>query len=100
MKCYDPAAANRLIPKEMRMSGQAKGEREKESRPEGTLTLTSLEQVSALSDPLRVRMLGAFFEERTARQVAEVLHEKPTRLYHHLKSLAAAGLIKKTRTRR
>jgi DNA-binding transcriptional ArsR family regulator len=46
-------------------------------------------------------MLGAFAaEERTTRQVAEILGEKPTRLYHHLKSLAAAGLIRKTRTRR
>jgi DNA-binding transcriptional ArsR family regulator len=68
--------------------------------PEETLTLTGLDQVRALADPLRVRMLGAFTEERTARQVAEILHEKPTRLYHHLKSLAAAGLIRKTRTRR
>src|SRR5262245_14992699 len=64
-------------------------------------TLTDPEQVRALAHPLRVRMLGAFAaQERTTRQVAEVLHEKPTRLYHHLKALAAAGLIRKTRTRR
>lgn len=68
--------------------------------PDGIVTLTALDQVRALSDPLRVRMLGAFAEERTTRQVAELLDEKPTRLYHHLKSLAAAGLIKKTRTQR
>jgi DNA-binding transcriptional ArsR family regulator len=69
--------------------------------PQGTLTLTDLDQVWALADPLRVRMLGAFAaEERTTRQVAEILHEKPTRLYHHLKALATAGLIRKTRTRR
>jgi len=74
--------------------------REKGGKPEGTLTLTALDQVWALADPLRVRMLGAFAEERTTRQVAEFLDEKPTRLYHHLKSLAAAGLIRKTRTRR
>jgi DNA-binding transcriptional ArsR family regulator len=71
------------------------------NKPEGTLTLTGLEQVWALSDPLRVKMLGAFYdEERTTRQVAEFLEEKPTRLYHHLKALLAAGLIRKTRTRR
>ena len=75
--------------------------RRKEAGPEGTLSLTALDQVRALADPLRVRMLGAFAaEERTTRQVAELLGEKPTRLYHHLKSLAAAGLVKKTRTRR
>ena len=65
------------------------------------MTLTALDQVRALADPLRVRMLGAFAaEERTTRQVAEILDEKPTRLYHHVKSLASAGLIRKTRTRR
>jgi len=68
--------------------------------PKGTLTLTALDQVWALADPLRVRMMGAFDEERTTRQVAEILGEKPTRLYHHLKALASAGLIRKTRTRR
>ena len=78
-----------------------KSARGKGSGPEGTLTLTGLEQVGALAHPLRVRMLGAFAtEERTIRQVAEMLHEKPTRLYHHLKSLATAGLIRETRTRR
>jgi DNA-binding transcriptional ArsR family regulator len=81
-------------------AGPGQGRREKGARPEGTMTLTALDQVWALADPLRVRMLGAFAEERTTRQVAEVLDEKPTRLYHHLKSLAAAGLIRKTRTRR
>src|SRR5262245_65133076 len=87
-----------MIPKEMTMGSRTtKG---KGTGPEGSLTLTDLDQVWALADPLRVRMLGAFVEERTTRQVAEVLHEKPTRLYHHLKALAAAGLIRRTRTRR
>jgi DNA-binding transcriptional ArsR family regulator len=86
------------------MSGTAsaggRGAKGKGGGPEQTLTLTGLEQLRALADPLRVRMLGAFAEERTTRQVAEILHEKPTRLYHHLKALATAGLIRKTRTRR
>ena len=82
-------------------AGPVRGRREKGAWPEGTLALTALDQVRALADPLRVRMLGAFAsEERTTRQVAEVLGEKPTRLYHHVKALAAAGLIRKTRTRR
>ena len=82
-------------------AGPRRGRAEKGALPEGTLALTALDQVRALADPLRVRMLGAFAsEERTTRQVAEILDEKPTRLYHHLKALAAAGLIRKTRTRR
>lgn len=80
--------------------GQGRRGSAKEAVPDGTLTLTELDQVWALADPLRLRMLGAFAEERTTRQVAEVLGEKPTRLYHHLKALASAGLVRKTRTRR
>jgi DNA-binding transcriptional ArsR family regulator len=99
-----PPAINWLIPREMTMRAKkaaaGKGAIGKGSGPQGTLTLAGLDQVRALADPLRVRMLGAFVEEHTTRQVAEILHEKPTRLYHHLKSLAEAGLIRKTRTRR
>ena len=88
----------------VRMAHETARKRTREPRPagppEGTMTLTALDQVWALADPLRVRMLGAFSEERTTRQVAEILDEKPTRLYHHLKALASAGLIRKTRTRR
>jgi len=65
-----------------------------------TFTLTGLDQVKALADPLRVRMLGEFADERTTRQVAESMNEKPTRLYHHVDALEKAGLIRMTRTRR
>ncbi len=64
------------------------------------MTLTDLDQVKALADPLRLRMLGAFAEERTTKQVAAVLGEKPTRLYHHVDALEKVGLIRMTRTRR
>jgi DNA-binding transcriptional ArsR family regulator len=61
-------------------------------------TIDDLEQVRALADPLRMRILGALCEERTTKQVAELLHEKPTRLYHHVDALARAGLVQLTRT--
>jgi DNA-binding transcriptional ArsR family regulator len=63
-------------------------------------TLTDLEQVRVLADPLRLRMLGAFMEERTTKQVADMLGEKPTRLYHHVDALEQAGLIRLRRTAR
>lgn len=63
-------------------------------------TLTDLEQIRALADPLRLRMLEAFDEERTTKQVADLLEEKPTRLYHHVDVLERAGLIRPTRTAR
>lgn len=63
------------------------------------LTVAELEQIRILADPLRLRMLEAFGEERTTKQVAELLGEKPTRLYHHVEALERAGLIELTRTR-
>ena len=46
-----------------------------------------------------MRILGALCEERTTKQVAELLNEKPTRLYHHVDALERAGLVQLTRTR-
>ena len=61
-------------------------------------TLDDLKQIRALADPLRMRILTALCEERTTKQVAEFLHEKPTRLYHHVDALERAGLVQLTRT--
>lgn len=61
-------------------------------------TLDDLRQIRALADPLRMRILTALSEERTTKQVAELLDEKPTRLYHHVDALERAGLVQLTRT--
>ena len=69
------------------------------SAPQADLrTLDDLKQIRALADPLRMRILTALNEERTTKQVAELLHEKPTRLYHHVDALERAGLVQLTRT--
>lgn len=62
------------------------------------LTLTDLDQIKLLAEPLRLRLLEAFGDEKTTKQVAEALGEKPTRLYHHVEALERAGLIVLTRT--
>jgi len=63
-------------------------------------TMTDLEQVKVLADPLRVRILEALCgHDRTTKQVAEVLGEKPTRLYHHVEALERVGLIRLVDTR-
>lgn len=68
--------------------------------PEGIYTMTSLEQIKVVADPLRVSILEALcLEARTTKQVAEHLGEKPTRLYHHVDALAEAGLIRLVDTR-
>jgi DNA-binding transcriptional ArsR family regulator len=65
-----------------------------------TYTLRDLEQVKILADPLRLRILRLFCEEpRTTKQVAALLEEKPTRLYHHVDALENAGLITLHHTR-
>jgi hypothetical protein len=49
---------------------------------------------------LRLKILGALIAApRTTKQVAEVLGEKPTKLYHHVEALERAGLIRLTETR-
>lgn len=72
----------------------------KHSGPVDVMTLSDLEQLRVLADPLRVRILEALGEERTTKQVAEEIGEKPTKLYHHVDALERVGLIKLTRTRR
>src|SRR5262245_336642 len=62
-------------------------------------TLKNLDQIKVLADPLRIRVLEGFCEERTTKQVAEFLGEKVTKLYHHVDALERVGLIKLSRTR-
>ena len=68
--------------------------------PADLQTITDLETIRTMSDPLRIRILEAFIEaECTTKQAAEAMGEKPTRLYHHVEALEKAGLIRLTRTR-
>lgn len=79
--------------------GKAKGEAQGSPLPPpGPYTLSDLEQVKVLANPLRIRILQELGEERTTKQVAEILGEKPTRLYHHVDVLERVGLIRLTRT--
>jgi DNA-binding transcriptional ArsR family regulator len=65
-----------------------------------SLTLSDVRQVKVLADPLRIRILEELTSaERTTKQVAERLGEKPTKLYHHVEALERVGLIRLTRTR-
>jgi DNA-binding transcriptional ArsR family regulator len=68
--------------------------------PADSYTMTSLEQIKVVANPLRVSILEAIcLEPRTTKQIAEILGEKPTRLYHHVDALAEAGLIRLVDTR-
>ena len=64
------------------------------------LRMSGLEQVRALSHPVRLRLLELFAEQpRTTMQAAERLGEAPTRLYHHVAALERAGLVRLRETR-
>jgi DNA-binding transcriptional ArsR family regulator len=63
--------------------------------------MKGLEQVRALSHPLRLKLLELFaVRPRTTKQAAEQMGESPTRLYHHVAALERAGLIRLRETRR
>lgn len=57
-------------------------------------------ELRAFAHPLRLRIWEMFAEgPRTTMQVAEILGEPPTRLYHHVNALKRAGLLKLRETR-
>jgi DNA-binding transcriptional ArsR family regulator len=61
--------------------------------------LTDLAQIKVLAHPLRIRILELLGEERTTKQVAGILGQPPTRLYHHVAALERVGIIRLARTR-
>jgi DNA-binding transcriptional ArsR family regulator len=77
---------------------------EAESQPRTarrTYRMTGMEEVRALSHPLRLRLLELFAQSpRTTKQAAEALGEAPTRLYHHVAALEKAGLVRLRETKR
>lgn len=67
---------------------------------EDIFSITTLEQLRAISDPLRQRLLHHFAaQSATTKQVAVQLGERPSKLYHHVEALEAAGLLHLVETR-
>lgn len=66
-----------------------------------TMMLRDVNQVKVFAHPLRARLVEAFADKpRTAKQVAEMIGQKPTRLYHHVEALERVGLIKLVKTQK
>jgi DNA-binding transcriptional ArsR family regulator len=58
------------------------------------------QELRALAHPLRLKLLEMFAgQPRTTMQVAGLMGEPPTRLYHHVNALERAGILKLERTR-
>ena len=88
------------MPSRRKPKSEGSSEAPKKPRQVGSLTLSDLDQVKVLADPLRIRILEELCkEERTTKQVAKILGEKPTKLYHHVDALERVGLIRLARTR-
>jgi DNA-binding transcriptional ArsR family regulator len=65
----------------------------------GVHELTDLEQLRALSDPLRVLLFRLLRErEQTVKELCDQLGESSTRLYYHVGELERVGLVRLVRT--
>jgi predicted ArsR family transcriptional regulator len=65
------------------------------------LHLVRLDQIKALTDPVRLRLFELFGRRpMTTKQAAELLGQPATRLYHHVEILAAAELLELVETRK
>ncbi len=59
------------------------------------LPITTMEQMKAIADPTRDRILGIIQQQpATAKQIADKLKMAPGTINHHLQVLEAAGLAK------
>jgi DNA-binding transcriptional ArsR family regulator len=68
-------------------------------------TVTDLETLRLLADPLRLSILGAFpsgaarKRPMSVKEIAEKIDEGQTKLYRHIKKLEEAGLLRVVETR-
>ena len=68
---------------------------------EPTRTVETPDQIRALAHPLRQRILELMIDAPiTTKQVADRIGEKPTKLYHHVETLEAAGFIRLVTTQK
>ena len=65
-----------------------------------TYVIRDLRQVRALADPLRLRLMKLLAQKAmTVTQAANLLNEKPNKLYYHIKRLEQVGLVQLVETR-
>ncbi|MCL0069181.1 helix-turn-helix domain-containing protein [Dehalococcoidia bacterium] len=68
--------------------------------PPDVYLIKDLEQLQALADPLHLRLLELLSQKAmTVTQVANLLDEKPNRLYYHINKLEEVGLVRLVETR-
>lgn len=58
--------------------------------------LTTLEEVKAISDPFRYKIIITLIdmnEPASVRQIADRMNEMPSKIYYHIKKLESVGII-------
>ncbi|MCL0036615.1 helix-turn-helix domain-containing protein [Dehalococcoidia bacterium] len=62
--------------------------------------IKDLEQLQALANPLHLRLLEFLYQKAmTVTQLANLMDEKPNRLYYHINKLEQVGLVQLVETR-
>lgn len=63
------------------------------------MRIENYEQLKAISDPLRVKIMSFLLEEPyTGKQLGELLETSPSKIHYHLKELENVGLIEVIKT--
>ena len=69
------------------------------TQPADVFEIDDARTLEMLADPLRLELLEHLYQPASVSEVAEVLDVPRTRLYHHVRLLEQAGMIKVVRTR-
>jgi DNA-binding transcriptional ArsR family regulator len=73
------------------------------AQPVGEMVITDVEQLKVIGEPLRLQLIEVMAEDPargwTAKELAEQLATKQTKLYHHLTLLEEHGFIRVAETR-
>ncbi|MEW9095152.1 MAG: helix-turn-helix domain-containing protein [Clostridiaceae bacterium] len=67
----------------------------------GVKTLTTMEEIKAISDPYRMKIIKFFKEENkplTVKEIADLMGEIPAKVHYHVKKLEKTGILHLTGT--
>ncbi|MGL5244429.1 MAG: ArsR/SmtB family transcription factor, partial [Sarcina sp.] len=66
------------------------------------VSLTTLEQIKAYSDPYRLKIITFLRNNReaaTVKEIADFFGEVPAKVHYHIKKLEKAGILELVRTK-
>lgn len=69
------------------------------SQPAEVFEIDDAETLDMLVDPIRMEMIERLFDPLSVTELAEAMNVPRTRLYHHVRLLEEAGMIKVVQTR-